>query len=261
MRRILVTRARDDAERTAEKLRRLGFAPLISPVIEIVPTGAAIPREAFDAALATSARAIALAGESLDELASSPFYVVGAKTAEAAQRRGLRVAATAPDVAGLIDILREGTSPQRFLYLAGRDRRDDLERFLRESGHDVSTTEVYEARPAHALSGEAIEALSRGEIAAVLHYSARSATIFVELARAAASLRGARRRSTPDSLAAPGLLCSARNDEAPPACEGGVAHLALSEDVARVLRHAGCADVRVAQAPDEERLLLALREL
>lgn len=243
MTRVLVTRARDDAERTAEKLRRLGFAPLISPVIEIAATGAAIPRDMFDAALATSARAIAHAGDGLDALASLPSYVVGARTAQAAEKRGLRVAATAPDVAGLISILRERPC-KRFLYLAGRDRRDVLERFLREEGRSVSTVETYEARAAQMLSDEAIDALARGEIGAVLHYSARSATIFLELARAAGdkapSLPGAKRRNNDD---------------------GGVLHLALSEDVARPLRDAGCAQLRVAPAPDEESLLRLLREL
>lgn len=270
MTRALVTRARDDAERTAEKLRRLGVTPLISPVIEIVATGAAIPPESFDAALATSARAIVHAGEDLEKVASLPLYVVGARTAQAARRRGLHVTATASDAAGLIEILRdplpashpfrgrgsetreneaavrdkEGVSPRRFLYFAGRDRKDKLERSLRESGHSVSTVEVYEARAAHALSDEAIAAMSRGEIAAVLHFSARSAAIFIELARAGpSSMRGA-----------------SAADAAPPSKIGDVRHLALSEDIARVLRDAGCENVRAAQAPDEESLLALIAE-
>lgn len=273
MTRVLVTRARNEAERTAEKLRRLGFTPLISPVIEIVATGATIPRETFDAGLATSARAIRHAGEGLDGISSLPFYVVGARTAQAAEQRGLCVTAQAPDVEGLIAMLRESplptlssptrkeeparpdrstretpiasapspaergrdweaVSPFRFLYLAGRDRKDKLERCLYESGHRITTVETYEARAARSLSDEALAALSRGEITAVLHYSARSAAIFLELA-----------------------------SDLPPSGGASVTHLALSEDIARVLRDADCVDVRVARAPDEEQLLRALREL
>lgn len=239
---VLVTRARDDAERTAGKLRGLGFTPLISPVIEIVATGAAIPHDAFDAALATSARAIVHSGDRLAALSSLPFYVVGARTAQALEARGLRVAATAPDVAGLISMLQHG-SPQRFLYLAGRDRKDDLETFLRMSGREVTTIETYEARAAPALSDEAIAALSRGEVGAVLHYSTRSAAIFLELAR-----------NAPLSVDR-----SARNDGSLPLWVVGVAHLALSEDVARILRNASRADVRVASSPDEKSLLEMLK--
>lgn len=239
MTRVLLTRARDDAERTAEKLRRMGVAPVISPVIEIAATGAKIPDAAFDAALATSARAIAYAGNDLSKLASLPFYVVGARTKRAAEAHGLQVAASAPDVAALVSRLRKAFAPlpvgegaaARFLYLAGRDRRDELEAFLREGGHDVSTIEVYEARAARALTDAAIATLKSDEDAVVLHYSARSAKIFLELANAA-----------PLSLRHAGAL-----------------HLALSEDVARSLRDAGCANVRVAAEPNEDSLLQLLR--
>jgi uroporphyrinogen-III synthase len=97
MRRVLVTRAREDAERTAEELRRRGFAPLIAPVLEIAATGAAIPAENFDAVLATSARAIRYAGEELAAL-RAPVFVVGAKTAQALEARGAQAEAGAPDV-------------------------------------------------------------------------------------------------------------------------------------------------------------------
>ena len=58
MTRVLVLRAREDAERTASRLRAMGFTPLLSPVLEIVGTGAAIPRGPFDAVLATSAKGL-----------------------------------------------------------------------------------------------------------------------------------------------------------------------------------------------------------
>jgi uroporphyrinogen-III synthase len=233
MRRVLVTRARDEAEGAARHLRALGFEPLISPLTEIVATGAPIPPAGdFDAALATSARAFRHARE-FGTLASLPFHVVGARTAEAAKARGLRVAATAPDAAGLIARLEQAPRPTRFLYLAARDRRDELERALREAGHAVTTVETYEARAVSSLTSEALDAFARGEIVAALHYSPRSADIFLSVA-ASSSLPGARETTT---------------------------HLALSERVARVLREAGCADVRVARAPDEASLLEALRDL
>lgn len=230
MRRVLVTRAREDAERTAEELRRRGFAPLIAPVLEIAATGAPIPAETFDAVLATSARAIQFV-EGLAAL-RAPFFVVGGKTAQALSARGAQVEASAPDVAALTLLLgARFSAPARFLYLAGHDRKDDLESFLRARGHAATVVETYEARAAAALAEEARAALAAGEMEAALHYSARSASIFLALADAA---------GVPATLRA------------------RVTHFALSEDVARVLRAAGCANVRVAAAPDQASLLAAL---
>lgn len=230
MRRVLVTRAREGAERTAEELRRRGFAPLIAPVLEIAATGAPIPAETFDAVLATSARAIQFV-EGLAAL-RAPFFVVGGKTAQALSARGAQVEASAPDVAALTLLLgARFSAPARFLYLAGHDRKDDLESFLRARGHAATVVETYEARAAAALAEEARAALAAGEMEAALHYSARSASIFLALADAAG---------------------------APAALRARVTHFALSEDVARVLRAAGCAKVRVAAAPDQASLLAAL---
>jgi uroporphyrinogen-III synthase len=231
MSRVLVTRARDDAERTAEKLRRLGHAPIIAPVTEIVATGAAIPSGPFDAALATSARALRHAGADVATLADVPFYVVGEKTAAAARARSLHVAQSAEDVAALIALLRERfDTRRRFLYLAGRDRKSALEDFLRASGHEARVVETYHAQAVSALAAEALAALARGEIDVVLHYSARSAAVFSSLTK--------------------GCVEAGRIE--------GIQHLALSEDVARVLRAAACRNVRTASAPEEAKLLGAL---
>ncbi|MBY6243200.1 uroporphyrinogen-III synthase [Methylosinus sp. Sm6] len=233
MSRVLVTRARDEAERTAEKLRRLGHEPIRAPVTEIVATGAEIPRETFQAVLATSARALRHAGDDVGALSDVPFYVVGAKTAEAARSRGLHVEASAADVAALTALLRERfPAPSRFLYLAGCDRKDALEDFLRERGHEARVVEIYRAREVAALPEETLAQLARGEIDVVLHYSARSAALFVALTRG---------RVEPRRIAE-------------------LAHLAMSEEVARVLRAAGFANARAAAAPRDEKLLSMIDE-
>jgi uroporphyrinogen-III synthase len=228
MTRALVTRARDDAERTAEKLRRLGHRPMIAPVTEIIATGAAIPSGPFDAVLATSARALRHAGADVASLSGVPFLVVGDKTAEAARGHGMNVEHSAPDIAALIALLRERfTNPRRLLYLAGRDRKPALEDFLRAGGHEARVVETYRAQAAASLPEEALAALSRDEIDVVLHYSARSAALFLALTK---------ERVDASRIAR-------------------LAHLALSEDVAQGLRAAGCTNLRTAAAPIEESLL------
>ena len=80
--RLLVTRPADQAERTARKLRALGHAPVVAPVLDIAPTGATPPAGAYDFVLATSAQA--LAGVELPTaLLALPFACVGEKTAAA----------------------------------------------------------------------------------------------------------------------------------------------------------------------------------
>jgi uroporphyrinogen-III synthase len=224
--RVLVLRAREDAERTASRLRAMGFTPLLSPVLEIVGTGAAIPRGPFDAVLATSAKGLEFCARP-GELQSLPLHAVGARTGEIAREIGWRLDLLAGDASALAPLIhaRYGT-PARFLYLAGRDRQSDLETGLRAAGHDVTIVETYEARAATALAPVALDALAKGEIAAALHYSRRSAEIFVKLARDA---------GLTEALAE-------------------IDHLALSREAASPLPRA-----RIAERPDEEHLLRLLQ--
>jgi uroporphyrinogen-III synthase len=223
--RVLVLRARDDAERTASRLRAMGFEPLLSPVLEIVGTGAAIPRGPFDAVLATSAKGLEFCAEP-GELRTLPLHAVGARTAQVGEALGWRPGLFAGDGRGLLPLIHaRHKSPARFLYLAGRDRQSDLETGLRAAGHELTIVETYEARAATALAPAALNALAKGEIAAALHYSRRSAAIFMALARDAG-------------------LTETVNE---------IDHLALSKDAASPLPRAS-----IAERPDEEHLLRLL---
>jgi uroporphyrinogen-III synthase len=227
VKRILVLRAEEDAARTAAALRARGYEPLIAPVLETVATGARAPQGHYDALLATSAKGLAYA--TLD-FAGPPVFVVGARTAAQAAACGLAVAAVAPDAAALLaDVRARFTAPARFLYLAGQSRRDALESGLVDAGHSVVSVVTYEARAATALSPDASRALKDGALFAVLHYSRRSAQIFVDLAIAAGLAEAAAR----------------------------VAHIAISSDAATQLECIA-ARVEIAEAPDEDHLLLKL---
>jgi uroporphyrinogen-III synthase len=224
--RVLVLRAREDAERTASRLRAMGFTPLLSPVLEIVGTGAAMPRGPFDAVLATSAKGLEYCAAP-DELRTLPLHAVGARTGKIARELGWRPDLFAADARGLLPLIHaRHQTPARFLYLAGHDRQNELETGLRAAGHDVTIVETYEARAATALAPDALDALAKGEIAAALHYSRRSAEIFVRLARDA---------GLAEALAE--IDC-----------------LALSKDAASPLPRA-----RIAERPDEEHLLRLLQ--
>jgi uroporphyrinogen-III synthase len=183
--RVIVTRARGDAARTAAALRARGHEPLLSPVLEIVATGVEIePREA-QALIATSAHAFEFLRQAdAARLAPLPLFVVGARTGKAATDAGLApprvIAASALALAQ--QIAAALPAPAHLLYLAGHDRKPDLEAALLAQGHVIDVAETYEARAVEALSPETAQALARGEADAVLHFSRRSAQLFAACA-------------------------------------------------------------------------------
>ena len=235
---VLVTRAADEGARTADKLAASGHDAILSPVLEITPTGAQWPCGVVDGVLATSTQAFELFSGSPDWPSPEacrllPLYMVGERTREAARERGFEgralVAADAKDLASaVVDALADGP-PSRLVYLAGRDRKPELEAALKEAGHVVDAVEVYAAQPAEALSEEAASLIEAGEIGAVLHYSRRSADIFLALSREAGV--------SAESLA----------------------HVAISADAAHPLKAAGVSSVLIAEQPNEQGMLAAVR--
>jgi uroporphyrinogen-III synthase len=171
-----------DAERSAILLRACGFEPVFAPVIQIVPTGAELPDENFDAAIATSANAFAfLSKEARVSLGKLKFHVAGERTAAAAAAAGFGgIGEIAPDAHSLAASLAAHPRRLRFLYLTAPDRKNDIESVLCAGGHRVVTIEVYAAaaRPAWSAS----EAQAFASCAAALHYSHRSAELTIALA-------------------------------------------------------------------------------
>jgi uroporphyrinogen-III synthase len=228
--RLLVTRPREDAERTAAALRARGHTVMLAPLLHIEPVAAAFGPGPFAAVLTTSAnaaRAIAAHGR-IAELRRLPLYTVGRRSAEAARAAGFTTVESAEgDANDLISIVaRElAGAAAPLLYLAGEERSVDLGTELARHGLKVRTAVVYRAAAAERLPSEAEQAIAAGEIDGVLHYSRRSAETFVRCA-AAADL-----------------------------CERALApiHFCLSAQVAEPL--ATSADVRVAPRPEEEALL------
>ena len=172
-------RAAEDAEASARALFERGFEAAPAPATEIAATGAEPPAQRFDFVVATSAKAFVHATPAVIAAARDlPLHVVGEKTAETARLAGLAAQTIAPDVAALIAAL-DGLAG-RALYLAGRDRRPELETAL---GPAATPLVVYEARARESWGAEEIDAVSKAS--AALHYSARGAALAVELARAA----------------------------------------------------------------------------
>ena len=184
--RILLTRPEADARRSAQRLAALGHDVVIVPLFEIVATGALQPDGAFTRLLATSAHAFDVSHDTND-LKALRLDVVGARTAATARESGFsRVETAAPDAKSLaIAIARENALPQDFLYLAGRERRPDLEAALGALGHRVTPWLVYAARETDTAAAQLNELWQEQRIDAVLHFSPRSAALYVALAEKA----------------------------------------------------------------------------
>jgi uroporphyrinogen-III synthase len=158
---------------------------------------------------------------------------VGERTRESAERAGW----TAPidvsdDAQGLIARLRiESSALRHVLYLAGRDRKPAIEAAAQAIGLDLKVAETYVAREISSLNEDAEQALRAGKLDGALHYSRRSAELFIALARRAELWSQATR----------------------------LQHFALSPDIAAPLAATG-ARTMVAAHPDEDHLLALLTQ-
>ncbi|MBV9287824.1 MAG: uroporphyrinogen-III synthase [Hyphomicrobiales bacterium] len=225
---IALFRAPAAAAVTAGRLRRLGFAVVSAPVIETVARPFSPKRTSYDAIVATSANAF-LADAAVER--NARVYVVGARTARAAEARGWRLAAPpAPDAQQLVaTLMRDITPGAHTLYLAGRDRKAMLEDALGA----VASLETVEAYAAEARAAwRAAETRDVAACSAALHYSSRSAALAARLAEAA------------------GILTSFAD----------MRHVCLSPAAAAPLGTIGAQAIFIAATPDEPALFDALRQ-
>ena len=229
---LLVTRPREEAEGTAARLRGLGHAVAVAPMLRIAPVAPlAVPARAFDGILMTSGNAARMLDghADLQRLRAWPVLAVGRRTAQAAAEAGFTDVVSAEgdagDLARLAAARFAGGQPA-LLYLAGDDRARDLPGALRPHGIAVETLVVYRAEAASGLPPEIAAELQQGRIEGVLHFSQRTADIFLACLDGAQA--AAARRTT---------------------------HYCLSQRVAEPLRAAGWPGIKVAPRPDEEALL------
>lgn len=230
---VAVFRASDDGARTAAKLRAMGHAALLAPVLHIVPTGAPMPGGVFDGIVFTSAHGVAaLAPDVTANLRPVPCFCVGDRTAELAAEVGFRdLRVGRADAERLARLVCAAVRPTgRVLLVAGLDRKPAIEQRLGEAGYDVVVIEAYEARAVEFWPKEACDVFRAGRVAAALHYSRRSADLVSQCA------------------AASGVV-----DQVLAAC-----HVCLSDDAAVPLRRAGAPRVVIAAEPNETSLLAAL---
>jgi uroporphyrinogen-III synthase len=237
---ILVTRPHPDCEITAEALRARGFEVLLAPMLRFEPVAFTDDAQVdYGAVIATSANALRAIEPELaaSRLTGLPLFAVGERTASAARAAGFsKVIVAKGGAAGLRDLVLQSVwakvlkKASVLLYLAGADLSRDLAGELRERGFRVVTQTTYRMIALSSLPREACDAFTANAVEAVLHYSRRSASAFLDAVRAA------------------GVEISAL----------AVPHCCISADVASVLRDAGATQVLAAATPDENALFGSL---
>lgn len=231
--RLLLTRPRPEAERTAIALRNMGHQAAIAPVLEIENVAnAAIGPGPYAAVLMTSGNAARAIVEHprLPSLVWLDCFAVGSQTAAAARQAGfVHVVFAGGDGGDLAKLAGEriGKQDKPLLYLAGDDRARDMAAELAPHGLRLDTVVVYRAKAAKALSPDIAASLQAGQFDGVLHYSRRSTAIFVDCVRAA------------------GLGAVA----------GRLRHFCLSARASEPLAAINAKSILVAQKPDEAAML------
>ncbi|MCB8819042.1 uroporphyrinogen-III synthase [Microvirga rosea] len=228
--RVLVTRAAEDAARTASRLESLGHETILAPITRIVSTDEPQPKGAWDGLIVTSAHAEGALRTVMGK--SIPVFAVGDRTATIVRAAGFESVFVAEgDAVSLSRLVRERfASGQSLLHVTARHHKEEPAASLRAQGLHVTLWEAYEARALETLPSPAADALRSGQAQAVLHYSRRSADLFLRLTKEADLL--------------PTL--------------SSVHHACLSADVAASLEALGL-PVRIAARPEEEALLATLR--
>lgn len=232
---VMLTRPRSDSDPLAAQLRAKGDDVHIEPMLEIVPTGAAVSFDGVQAILATSAngvRCLATATHSRD----LPLFAVGDATANSARDAGFEAVHSAEgDSHSLKTMVASRLDPSlgRLLHVRGEAVTGDLPAALQASGFAVDETILYQARPAHRLSEAALEFLSKEKFDSILFFSPRTARTFVSLA-IEAGLR--------DHCMAMTAIC-------------------LSRAVADAAAALPWSDVRIAATPDQAAMIREFDEL
>jgi len=174
-----------DAVPFAHMIAARGHDAVIAPLLEIRHRdGAEISLDGVQAILATSAngvRAIARRTARRD----IAVFAVGPQTAEEAKGAGFADVRNADgDSAALMRATEEWASPDKgvLLHAAGGEAPKTLARELEKRGFTVRREVLYDAVAAQALPDAAASALKKDALDAVMHFSARSAGLFCELA-------------------------------------------------------------------------------
>jgi uroporphyrinogen-III synthase len=142
---LLLTRPQDASERFASALAPdlpQGVRIVISPLLDIVPTGATVSLSGYAGVIFTSGNAIRFAGPP----APVPAYCVGAQTRQRAEAAGWSAALDEETAEELYAALTKVKPNGPLLHLAGQHRRGALAERLTKAGLPTDECVLYDQR-------------------------------------------------------------------------------------------------------------------
>ncbi len=195
--RVLVTRARNQASVLSEMIEELGGEAIEFPVIKIVPpsdsteyNNAIQQLDVFDWVIFTSVNGVNSFFEKLKEknidirkMSKARIAAIGPKTAELLEEKGLIVDVLPQEfrAEGLLDSLKGYLKEGQKVLLPRADiAREILPKELREFGVDVVEIDAYETKVDAENKNEIIELLKEGSIHIITFTSSSTARNFVE---------------------------------------------------------------------------------
>jgi uroporphyrinogen-III synthase len=222
---LLLTRPQDRSDHFAAQLAadvRDAVRICVSPLLEIVPTGACVDLSAAAGVIFTSVQGVNLAPSPT----AMPAFCVGRETAKMAKRAGWDVQITAQDAAHLVSALKDVGTRGPLTHLAGRNRRGDIAEHLARADVIVHVVTLYDQvlRP---LSDEA-QMVLKGEAPVILPlFSPRTAVQFVAQAESLAKVHA----------------------------------IAISDSVGNVVRDLPIAELHIVNAPNGREMRLGVEML
>ncbi|MBL8536702.1 MAG: uroporphyrinogen-III synthase [Hyphomonadaceae bacterium] len=178
MRRVAITRALPEAERTAQHVRDFGATPIVAPLLTIVPCGYDTSTQDAQALVFTSSNGVH-AFPNARGARDMPVFAVGETTAAAARAAGfLSVRSANGDVNALAALIKSTLSPAggKLIHIGGAHLAGDLAGQLAQSGFTLDRRVAYAAVPASVAPAAFAEPLDL-----VLFHSARAAETFIAL--------------------------------------------------------------------------------
>ncbi len=154
------------------------WAPVVAPLLKIVPVQTAIVPGTFKTLIFTSARAVEAAA-GMPDLLKQPAVCAGPATFQAAQVAGFSAEQLADTSTALVASLLGLGARAPFLHLCGRHVTTDIAAQLQSQGIAATRHVVYD-QIALPLDPETRNAIAAGEIRDVTFFSARTARIFAK---------------------------------------------------------------------------------
>jgi uroporphyrinogen-III synthase len=222
---VLITRAKEDAEATAQELARRGHQPVIAPLLQTrFQDGAPVVLDGVQAVLFTSANGVRALIRRTPRR-DVPVYAVGPQTTEEAEAAGFTPVHNADGNAHrLAEMVMQEVRPEAGVLLHVHGGAAGLAERLRIHGYAMREEILYAVQPLK-LPDDAVALLKSESLDAALFFSPRSAAIFR------------------DAVIQAGLPT------------GKLIAVCISQATAAALAPLSFAEVRVAPAPNQTALL------